>query len=229
MTCEELRPEYGAYALGIAEEPELGELAGHLGRSCPVCVPGVRSAMVTVTALSASVRSVAPPRRLRGRVVAMVAPRPHWRGASVWIPWALAGALTLVLLSIALPARMRRAGDAGAVRFDEVLSVLNDPSTRDVAFGDPAARGRFFVNPSKGIVFVAAHLPRLDRGRTFEMWTIGPDGKPAPAGTFDARPDSTGVHVRPGPVGNVTAMAISIEPSGGSAQPTTTPIVISKL
>ena len=69
----------------------------------------------------------------------------------------------------------------------------------------------------------------LDRGRTFEMWTIGPDGKPAPAGTFDARPDSTGVHVHPGPVGNVTAMAISIEPSGGSAQPTTTPIVISKL
>ena len=39
MTCEELRDEYGAYALGIAEDPERAEIAEHLARNCPDCAP----------------------------------------------------------------------------------------------------------------------------------------------------------------------------------------------
>ncbi|MES1260311.1 MAG: anti-sigma factor [Acidobacteriota bacterium] len=231
MTCDELRDEYGAYALGIAENPELSELASHLERSCPVCVPGVRSALATVAAMSGGVKSVAPPKRLRARVVAMVAPAPKRFRTAVWLPWAVSAALAIVLLSVVLPARLHRpeTPSAGSARLNEILSVLNDPATRDVAFGDPAARGRFFVNPDKGVVFIAAHLPLLDAGRTFEMWVIPPDGQPVPAGVFQALSDSTAVHVRPGPVGNAAALAISIEPAGGSPQPTTTPIIVTKL
>jgi anti-sigma-K factor RskA len=231
MTCDELRPEYGAYALGIAVNPELSELAAHLERNCPLCVPGVRSALATIAAMSGGVKSVAPPKRLRSRIVAMVAPAPRRFRTAVWFPWAVSAALAIVLLSIAIPAGLRRpeAPSAGNARLDEILSVLNDPVTRDVAFGDPAARGRFFVNPEKGVVFIAAHLPRLDAGRTFEMWVIPPDGKPVPAGTFQALSDSTAVHVRRGPVGNAAAVAISIEPAGGSPQPTTTPFIVTKL
>jgi hypothetical protein len=43
MTCEELRGEYGAWALGIAEDPERSEIVAHLARECPDCVAGVRS------------------------------------------------------------------------------------------------------------------------------------------------------------------------------------------
>ena len=48
MNCEDLRPEYGAYSLGAAVEPELSEITEHLERGCPECVAGVRSAMGTV-------------------------------------------------------------------------------------------------------------------------------------------------------------------------------------
>ena len=44
MNCDELRDHYELYAMGLAEEPESGEIRAHLGRDCPTCVPGVRRA-----------------------------------------------------------------------------------------------------------------------------------------------------------------------------------------
>jgi len=41
---------------------------------------------------------------------------------------------------------------------------LNDPVTKDVAFGDPAARGRFFVSLYKGVVFMQRTCRSLTRG-----------------------------------------------------------------
>ena len=42
MTCDELRQDYTSYALGIADDPERSEIAAHLARECPNCVPGMR-------------------------------------------------------------------------------------------------------------------------------------------------------------------------------------------
>lgn len=231
MTCEELRPEYGAYSLGAAEDPEKHEITEHLERNCPECMAGVRSALATVVIMSGATKSIKPPRYLRSRVVAMVTPGGARRGFLFWLPWVAAAVLAVVLVSVALPGRFRKPAPpvASEARFNEMLSVLNDPATKDVSFGDPAARGRFFVSPSKGVVFIAAHLPKLDAGRTFEMWVIPANGKPIPAGTFNALDDSTAVHTRFGPLQDATAMAISVEPSGGSQQPTTTPIIVTRL
>ena len=225
MTCEELRPEYGAYALGIGEDPERQEIAEHLARNCPNCTPGVRSAMATVAAMSGAVKPVNPPTRLRKRVVAMVRPEPK-RSAAVWIPWGVAGALALALVSIALPGRGRQSDTA---KLEQALSILNDWVTKEVSFGDPAARGRVFVSPNKGVVFIAAHLPRLDANKTFELWLIPAKGNPIPAGTFRGEADSTAVYVRAGPVRNAAAVAVTVEPAGGSPQPTTTPFIVTKL
>jgi anti-sigma-K factor RskA len=231
MNCEELRPEYGAYSLGVAEDPERSEISEHLQRGCPHCLQGVRSAMSTVVAMSGGVKSVDPPKRLRRRVVAMVSPAPERKGWAFWLPWAVAAVLAIVLVSVALPGRVSRSGQAttNSARFEEMLAIINDPVAKDVAFGDPAARGRFFVSPGKGVVFIAARLPKLAAGRTFEMWVIPASGKPVPAGTFNALEDSTAVYIRRGPVEGAAAMAISVEPAGGSQQPTTTPIIVSKL
>src|SRR5207253_10625853 len=103
MNCDELRDEYGAYALGVAEDPERSEIAGHLARNCPNCTPGVRGAMTTVSAMSAAVKTVDPPRRLRRRILKMVEPEPKGLRAAILIPWAIAAALAIALVSIALP------------------------------------------------------------------------------------------------------------------------------
>ena len=101
MTCEELRDDYCAWALGIAEGPARSEIAAHLARECPDCVAGIRSAMVTTAAFSGAVKDVAPPKHLRRRVVAMVEPAP--KRAFVFLPWAVSAMLEAHKLLPRLP------------------------------------------------------------------------------------------------------------------------------
>jgi anti-sigma-K factor RskA len=233
MTCEELRPEYDAYALGIAEDPERGELDAHLARRCDACSRGIAQARSTVAALSGILESVAPPSGLRRRVLAMVAQdapaREQKWSMPAWLPWA-----TSVAFAVALAVVVTRPASVAPVnpdvaKLEQALSILNDPVTQDVSFGEPTARGRVFVSPSRGIVFIAAHLPKLDPGKTFQMWVIPAKGNPISAGTFVSAADASAIHLRPGPVTGAAAVAVTVEPAGGSMQPTSTPFIVTKL
>jgi anti-sigma-K factor RskA len=228
MTCDELRQDYTSYALGIADDPERTEIGEHLGRKCPNCVPGVASAMATVTAISGAVQLTEPPKYLRRRVMAAVAKEPtQWRAAIV-VPWAITAALSIALVTIGVSGR-RQSGDTA--KLQQALSILNDPATRDVTFGETEkpSKGRVFVSAGKGVVFIGASLPQIDKGKTFELWVIPAKGNPIPAGLFQSQSDATAVFVRPGPVENAAAIAVTVEPEGGSAQPTTTPFIVTKL
>ncbi len=226
MTCEELQLEYGAYALGSAENPERIEIAEHLARNCPNCTPGVRTAMEAVAAVSGAVKPVDPPKRLRKRVISMVSPAGKRSWAVVLTPWAVAAVLAITLISVILPSKLRPTDSS---KLEQVLSILDDPSTKDVSFGQPTARGRVFVSPEKGVVFIAAHLPPLDANKTFQLWLIPAQGNPIPAGIFRSEADASAVYVRQGPVTNAAAVAVTVEPAGGSPLPTTTPFIVTKL
>jgi anti-sigma-K factor RskA len=228
MTCDELRADYTSYALGIADDPERAGITEHLERKCPTCVSGVVSAMATVTSMSGAVQVSKPPKRLRRRVIAAVAPEPRRWPSAIVVPWAITVALSIALITIGISGR-RQSGDTA--RLQQALSILNDPATRDVAFGqtEKPSRGRVFVSPARGVVFIGASLPRIDPGKTFELWLIPAKGNPVPAGLFQSQPDATAVFVRPGPVENAAVVAVTVEPEGGSAQPTTTPFIAAKL
>jgi hypothetical protein len=136
--------------------------------------------------------------------------------------------MSIALLSVGISGR-RRIGDTERLR--QALSILNDPATRDVTFGESEkpSKGRVFVSPGKGVVFIGANLPNIGAGKTFELWVIPAKGNPVPAGLFQSQPDATAVFVRPGPVENAAAIAVTVEPEGGSPQPTTTPFIVTKL
>jgi anti-sigma-K factor RskA len=78
-------------------------------------------------------------------------------------------------------------------------------------------------------VLIAAHLPSLDAKKTFELWVLPATGNPIPAGLFRANEDSSATFVRPGPIENAAAVAVTVEPEGGSPQPTTTPFIVAKI
>ncbi len=229
MTCEELRDEYGAYSLGIAEDPERSEIAEHLARNCPNCVPGVRSAMAMVMAMSNTVPQAEPPRYLRDRVIGMVVRRPGRSFAGFFLPWAACAAMAIVLVVLALPARRQ---NEDAAKLAQALAILNDPTTKQATFGETAqpSRGRVFVSSAKGVLFIGGSMPRIAPNRTFELWVIPAKGNPIPAGTFRGEADATAVYVRPGRVQpDAAAVAVTVEPEGGSPQPTTTPFLVLKL
>jgi hypothetical protein len=228
MNCEDLQPDYTAWALGIAGEPERSEIAAHLARQCPNCVPGVSSALTTVAAMSGAVKVSQPPDRLRKRIMASIERQPSRLRLGTFLPWAITAMVSVALLAIGITGR-RTSGDTP--RLQQALSILNDPSTRDISFGETEkpSRGRVFVSPSKGVVFIGASLPSIGTDKTFELWILPAKGNPVPAGLFRSQSDATAVYVHPGPVENVSGIAVTVEPTGGSAQPTTTPFIVTKL
>jgi anti-sigma-K factor RskA len=82
---------------------------------------------------------------------------------------------------------------------------------------------------STGVVFIGANLPKLDNGKSYELWVIPASGKPAPAGTFDGQGGTSAFYVYTGSTAGASAIAVTLEPEGGSEQPTTTPFIVSKL
>jgi anti-sigma-K factor RskA len=228
MTCEELQPDYTAFALGIAGEPERSEIEAHLAARCPKCVPGVTSALATVTAMTAAVELKDPPKHLRRRVMSMVGEPEQKKSWAVFLPWAVSGLLAVALVSVSMP---RLHPNPDTARLEQALTILNDPLAKDVTFGEAKpSKGRVFVSLSRGVVFIGASLPKLDPGKTFQLWVIPAGGKPVSAGTFHSQADSTAVYVASGPVDtSAAAVAVTIEPEGGSPQPTQDPFIVAPL
>ncbi len=227
MTCEDLRQDYTSFALGVADDPERTEIAEHLARDCPTCVPGVASAMATVTAMTGAVRVSEPPKYLRRRVTAAVQKEQKRSWASILAPWALAAVLSIALIAIGLAGRKQSTVNPLP---QLALEILDDPAAKSVSFGEGAeTRGRVFVSAQKGIVFTGTGLPRIDAGKTFELWILPAAGKPIAAGLFRSQSDKTAVYVRSGPVTDAARIAVTVEPADGSAQPTTAPFAVAAL
>lgn len=69
-------------------------------------------------------------------------------------------------------------------------------------------------------------LPKAPAGKTYELWFISATGA-VPAGFMgDLNPSSASMQVLEGPLRGATHIGITVEPAGGSPQPTTTPILV---
>ncbi len=127
MNCDQLREHYDLYALGIAEEPERGEIRDHLQRGCEVCGAGVRRALETTALLGASASPAQPSAQLRRRILASVG--VERRQASWFMVWALAAALAVMLLLLVFVARDKGRYVDEAVRARGALGILYAPGT----------------------------------------------------------------------------------------------------
>ncbi|MGF1470450.1 MAG: anti-sigma factor domain-containing protein [Rubrobacteraceae bacterium] len=72
-------------------------------------------------------------------------------------------------------------------------------------------------------VIVAQDLPRIPEDKVLQIWVIE-DGTPQSAGTFSSGDETIAAPIRDS-LNNAEAVAITIEPSGGSDQPTTEPLL----
>ena len=115
---------------------------------------------------------------------------------------------------------------------DETLAQLRQPGAITIAIGDatgehPAAVGTLTMNPTTGQAALdVANLPPLHEGTTYQAWMIV-GGVPVSAGTFAVDAAGQGHHVMPqATLGTFEAIGVSLEPSGGSEQPTPGKIVL---
>ncbi len=235
MTCNELREDYDAFALGTIDDPESGEIRSHIRRNCPNCVPGVQNSLRLIAQMGVLANQVEPPSRLRKRILAAVKPSlldvPErsrfgwgmiWAAASVFL---LAVSVLLGLQSRHLSALRRDE----AARLERALSVMSASDSKDVTFGtnrNLPPRGRVVINGKRGVVLIASNLPPLPPGKAFELWLIPRGAKPIPSGLFRDEGDGTGIAIQTGQLpADLATVAVTIEDEGGVPAPTSTPII----
>ena len=226
---------YELFVIGALEREESAEIAQHLGDACPYCSVRVEEAVAVSAAFSGMAEPAPLPAGLRKRVLASIRPQRESRN---WLYAALAlGAVCAALVifaywsSSALESSRNEIAEITAQRdqLRSALAILSRNETRAVRFGlaDNQPHGRVFVNPQRGLVFVGSQLPSLRNEQTFELWLIPKTGAPEPAGLFRPNADGNVVSLRTTPIdtAQIQAVAVTVEPQGGSSAPTTKPIL----
>jgi len=114
-----------------------------------------------------------------------------------------------------------------------VLARLSNPNTALVAVAATEAggeaSGRLLVSPAENeLIFLSNRLDPLESGETYQFWLIDASGTPISGGLF--APDEAGfselVVRSETAVSELTAVGVSIEPAGGSEQPTADQIIL---
>ena len=230
MTCEQLKGEYELHALGLSEDAERAEIENHLRQGCTNCRAGIQEALLTNVLIMQLAPDVEVPHGLRKRVLASVGVR-----SKDWVWGAVYGyaAAALMIGAVWLGGENRRK-TAYTAEAAQTLAILNEPETRQIAFGNNAPappQGRVLVNAKHGVLLLASNLPQAPAGKTYELWVIPKGGAPKPSGLFqsDARGAAMYLSTAPVDLSKLGAVAVTLEPETGSPAPTSTPVIVASL
>jgi anti-sigma-K factor RskA len=170
----------------------------------------------TTALLAFATDPVEPPASLRAAILAAVAEPAPVRSRSrvrlAFLRGSFAGALAVA--AVVLIAVLAVNSGSGGGRPAADVRVLNGTAGAIVRDGSSSK-------------LVLANLRSPGTGKTYEAWLIGADGKPVPAGTFAG--GKTLVFDLHGNADKARTVAITVEPAGGSKQPTTTPFASASL
>jgi anti-sigma-K factor RskA len=106
---------------------------------------------------------------------------------------------------------------------DTVAALVHD--ARALKLTGPGGAEAVLASTSEGSVFVAVDLGEAPAGRDYQLWLMK-DGEPVPADTFDVSGSMVIVESSRHLTGYDGA-AVTVEPAGGSRQPTTEPVLSS--
>jgi hypothetical protein len=237
-----LRPDLhsltGAYVLDAIDDPAEEHRFGRHLRRCQACGAEVRGLREVATSLALAA-AAEPPQAMRERVMAavrrtrQVAPETE-RQARYWRPRMVgvlaAAAAVAVALAVVLGIRLagtQRQLSAAQAQAQAISAVLSAPDARMLS-GRTTSGGVANVVVSaarRDLVVAVADLRPLPPGRVYQLWLIGPP-RTRSAGLLPAA-----VRGRAGPV-LATGLAagdklgMTIEPAGGTSQPTTSPLIV---
>jgi anti-sigma-K factor RskA len=227
----------GAYAIDALSPAEAAEFEKHLD-DCPACRDEVRELQGAAARLGAGEASVPPP-SLKARVLAAADQQPQLRPKVAdlaarrslrWVPRAaaaLAGVAAAAVLGIAALGGIGwPTGDGGRdappVAGNEVSQVFEAPDAH-VETVKTADGHRLTVATSSDSGQMAIRtttLAKLKGDRVYQMWAKH-NGRVTSVGLIE---DLSAGKVMPIPTYGTT-VAITVEPEGGSKQPTNPPIV----
>jgi anti-sigma-K factor RskA len=236
----------GSYALDALPDDEQADFEKHLAR-CPACAEEVRGLRETAARL-AMATAVSPPPEMRSRVLAAV-PRTRQlpppgrnlltragertglrrlspsRAGLIAGVLALAAAVAFLLVTQVSTSRQLQQVQASN---SAIAAVLAAPDARIESL--PATVGGTVTAVSsvreREAVVTTADMPSLPDTRVYQLWVITSAGAAKSAGLLSVTSSGSAAPVLASGVQPGDQLGITVEPAGGTAQPTTTPVVL---
>jgi anti-sigma-K factor RskA len=188
-----------AYALDALDPDEAEAYERHLSQ-CEECREQLAELNETAAALAFGAVALAPPPRLRTSILeAAAAERSN----------------VVPLLRRRWVSRGLAVAAAAAACIVVGLAVSLSQSS------PPQQTWTVSVGPTGKATITVSGLGAAPRGKTYEAWVIPTGRAPRPVGLFSG--STSGLSLR-GTVPRHAVVAVTLEPAGGSDQPTTTPI-----
>ncbi|WP_327695969.1 anti-sigma factor [Streptomyces sp. NBC_00459] len=245
MTTTDLHRLTGAYALHALSDAENTAFERHL-TGCEACAQETAELSETAARMGLAV-AAAPPAGLREqvlhRITAVRQESPGEPGPSRAVRagprartlsrWALAACLAAATaLGGTALWQHQRAEDALAQArratqvTDEIAAVLAAPDARTRAAGlTGGATGTVVVSRDRDrAVFVVSGMTRPPGGKVYQLW-FDEGGAMRPAGLMDPARSDQAILLR-GAVDGASGMGITVEPDGGSKEPTSAPLAV---
>jgi anti-sigma factor RsiW len=149
-------------------------------------------------------------------------------------PWSARLALPLVAACLALAiafgvlfAINQGQLSSSQTQEDRIADVLSSPGTRVIS-RTTSAGGLVTVDvagPLRELVVTTDDMPGLPASEVYQVWVLGPGGKTASDGILSQIPDHRTAPVLATGLVRGDKMGLTVEPAGGTAKPTTRPIV----
>ncbi len=225
----------GPYVVDAVTEDERRAFERHLG-SCADCRTEVAS-LQEVTATLAVAEAVEPPASLRARVMAQVATTPQLtpgEGAHAdrimrprrasrlrrWVPLSAVAAsiLTVVAVGVGLLRPAPVPGETSAMERD-VMMIVSAPDAHSMDL-DLGTTHVVVSERMEGVAVMCADTPMPEDGMEYQLWLVMDDGSTMAGPTF--MPDDSGevMTMMHASLEDVSEIAITEEPKGGSEEPT---------
>lgn len=227
LECPECRAEYTA----------LRDTTASLGLAAEACEPGADGIQVSPLLKGRIMRDV------RASVAAPAASGAPRRRPSFWPAYLVAAACiaiamisTISNLSLNSSLSQTRAQLASANDRANALSRHLTATQSELADAtDPLARriampgGTVIVRDGR-LYITMQHLAAPPAGKVYQAWTLARGAKVvAPSLTFSPNAQGVAIVAVPADARNLVAVAVSVEPIGGSKAPTTKPIALVSL
>ena len=185
-----------------------------------------------------------PPADLRRRLMGVVGseavspPAPQRRPASSWLGrfggfrnLALGAAAVLVVGLLSWNVLLQ--GDVQDLRgqVEQAQRANQAQETREIALGgawaEQGARAEVTALQDDRAILVVEDMPSMPEDRTGQVWVIR-DDKPLPSGLLDPSGNMAATAITT-PLRGADTIAVTIEPAGGSDEPTSDPVLVQEL
>jgi anti-sigma-K factor RskA len=236
----------GSYALDALPADQRADFERHLTR-CPSCAEEVRGLQESAARLALAT-AVTPPPRMRAQVLAAV-PRtrqlpPVGRnslaragdrtglgrisraraGLTAGILTLAAAVAFLLVTQLSTNQRLQQANSANGT----IAAVLAAPDARLERLPTTVG-GRVTAVVSLAhseAVVTTADLPEQTDSKVYQLWVISPAGAARSAGVLTMTSSGSTSPFLASDVAQGDRLGITVEPAGGTQQPTTTPVVL---